>query len=341
MKRFEVKGVAMRWVLRIVFVAVVLWLAYWFGAAFFIKNQFQAALSEARARGIEAEAELALSGAPARFDLRLSDISLYDPMRDAGWQSPEALISAEAWAPWHLVAALPAVQNFRHAGQSFDLASSDLRASLKLRPLPSLPLDDGRLSAQSLDLSSEGRSLFKSGALILALRHGGGTFYQLGGDIAEIALPAPLREALASTDMPASIDKVSGRVMAELTQPLDRAALRARIGARSLQVDDVQLLWGKLQINANGHLQADAQGLAEGRLALTVKGWQELPPLLVAAKVLPPAYAPLLANFLASLAQQTGGESLTVDLVAKGGKLMLGPLTLAAAPRLMPEAPLP
>lgn len=340
---------------RLSIIAAVLalfWAGGWLAGSAALRKGAGMALDRLATQGRLAEvAAIRSDGFPAAFALTLEGLALADPAAGFGWQAPELRLRAAMWQPWMVTAAFPARQWLELRGQPFTLEGLDETASLRLRPLPDLPLAEVLVAGNGLVLQpAEGgwQAGWQAGAdsLALALRADPqqAAGYVLTLDAAGIRPGTPPADPAALPDLPERIDRLHALVALRLTAPLDRHMGEARPRLAGLSVQESELVWGSLVVQATGTLAPDEQGLAAGRIEATIHGWDRLPPLLVAHGAIAPGLAPTLHRLLAGLAAGQGttgagaaaGEAAPVHLalVMRGGRMSLGPLPLGPAPRM-------
>lgn len=297
----------MRWILRVLITIVVVFFAYWWGVKLLIEAQAPKLLPPVM------QAEVSVTGFPARFDINLNKPHLYLPEQQIEWSADQAKLHAVAWSPWHMILALPAEQNLTLSGKNYLVQSKALRASLRLTPLPDLPLNDLRIGFDEVTVAG-----LQFGESLIALRHGGDAFYQLGAKL----------QAL-----PQGISAASANMLLELDRPLDRFTQNPLL--MGLEIQELRLNWPDISLNMQGNLRPDNLGFAEGRLTLAVEGWQVLPMRLVEAGLLPADRAALFTSALTLLAAQSQNpETINLPLNLTGGEVKFGFLTLGRAPLL-------
>ncbi len=337
----------MRGLLVLVAVVLVLWCGYWFVGSSLIEREAEAAFQRLSDEGMRAEkTALQVKGFPNRFDLTVEGLNLADPARNIGWQAPRVQIFAMTWKPWHIIAAFPGTQEFTLPGQRLTLTGTNEMASLRARPSTDLPLAEARLVGDTLQLASDAGWTVGAATLALALRadpaQPGG--YEFGLEATALAPDPSLTAALAAVqlpdlpppDLPVLVDRLRADLALTLTAPLDRHLGETRPQLSGTRINDLQLVWGPLQVTATGEISADAQGLAAGRIEAQITGWDRLPALLVAMGAVRAEIAPTVAGMLKAGA--AGGEVLKLPLVLRDGQMSLGPFPLGPAPRLVPAS---
>ncbi len=327
----------MRKLLVAVIVAAGLWTGYWWAGAWAIEkvvNQVFAAQTE-QGR-VATNTGVAVHGIPNRFDLRVDQIELADPMAGWGWKTPFLQVYAMTWKPWHILAALPSDQTVVAAGQSVTVASDPIRASLRARPTFRLPLAEIVLEAHHLALTSDANWALGIDDAYASIRADAtpANSYRLGLKVSNITPDAALIAKLADTALPPMVPEVYLDAHATLSAPLDRHAGETKPQLIGLEIVDAHVLWGDLDFYASGSLAAGKDGLAEGEIAMRVKNWRVLPKLLVDLGFVKPEIAPTVERALQVIAAQTPDrEVLAMTLRSRDGWVNFGPFPLGPAPR--------
>jgi hypothetical protein len=345
----------MRIVLSIVVAAALAWAGYWFIGAQAVVRGVTTAQTRAEDAGLTLRFTPEINGFPNRFDLTLNDPAFRDPASGIGWQAAFLQLFALSYQPHKLIAVWPNAQTLWVDGREIAIASSDMRASAALRPLPSLPLEQLIFIAEGLQIGPEGAGL-RMDTLRLALRDGAsyeggdgagdGASYDLGAEILGLvpdpALTAPVLARLPEgAALPGRIERAHVEARVTLDRPLDRAALQLWTDRatpprpQEIRLDRARLLWGGLEMIASGTLTLGAGGVLAGRIDTQTTGWQAIAPLAEAAGLIRPETAQTFANalqVLASLSQPP--ERLDLPLILQDGRISFGPLDLGPAPRL-------
>lgn len=311
----------------------IVWCGWWFIGARGAEHAAAEVERQLAARGLEVSQQgVAVAGFPNRFDLTVTRPEVFDPARGIGWRAPFAQVLTLSYAPWRLIAALPEEQVVTLPGQAVTVGSTRMRASLFLKPRPSLPLDRLDAVAEGVSLRSDaGWSLgFASANLSVIAREGGA---ELAWRVLEAVPDRRLSALVAESGLPEVVERAD--LLADLTltaPPALRGGGRPEIVAVELR--EANLLWGPVSVKATGRVQADAAGFAEGSVSLTVRGWQTGFAAADAAGLVPERARTLLHSLLEGLAAQSADGALQLPLVLSGGRVMLGPVPLGAAPRL-------
>lgn len=256
------------------------------------------------------------------------------------------LPTADLWLnplrPTELRLALPAQVGIDAGAGPMALGLADAQARLRLRPLAGAEVGglvlhagamtlDGAVLAQGLDVTAT-LSDKSAGAydITLMLR---------GLDSRALGLPLP-----DATDLTARgrlwLDRIpSPQTLEPGTQPLPTG----------LRIDDSALRIGRLDARILGELHADAQGRAEGQIAVYTRDARSFLDTAAETGLIPKkvvALAGTLLTNISALPMQEGGDmafpdpaadELRLPLRMAEGKISLGPLTLGPAP-LFPQA---
>lgn len=326
----------MRVILWLVAALAVLWCGYWFLAARTLRTETLTALAAMKAEGRADYSDVSLGGFPARFELTVTDPAFRDPDRGLAWRAPRATVHALAYDPSRIIAVLPSDQVLEIAGQAIALTTTDMRASAAFGRSADLPLQHaeaitGPTTAQSGDWSIAADQV----RLAIRAEDAAAFRYRLGAEgtgLAFTGLPAEILGRAGLGDGPGRIRLDAG---ASFDGPLDRNAVQELPRTTEIDVRALELDWGALSLRGNGTLSVDPGGVPTGTLTLSVRNWQGLPPLLVAAGVIPADMETRLGETMAQLARLSGNpDELTLPLAFQAGWVALGPLPLGPAPRL-------
>ena len=325
----------MRWVRLFLWFVLglgVLWGGYWFVGARALEKATQAWFDSQKAAGRVAEASsISVAGFADRFDLTISAPNLSDPVSGWGWQAPFVQILAMTWKPWHVIAALPPTQVI-HApdGQDVTLSSGRLMASVLMQPTTALPLNRTVVEGEGLGLSSSQGWRMGVDRLVLAAERVAdpANTYRLGADIGTLTLPQAYAHL---TDLGPAVTALHLDAKVTLSQPLDRTVQNPQL--QGLTLTQFHVTWGVVDLTAQGALKPDAQGLAEGQIDLTLKGWRSLPAAAVALGLVPASNEVTVQRGLEFLAKASPDpEVISLPLKLQNGLMSLGFIPLGPAP---------
>jgi hypothetical protein len=323
---------ALTWIVGIL---AVLWSGYWFVGARAIEAGAIDWFTTQNASGMIAEyGTLNVAGFPNRFDLTITDVNVGNPVTGVQWRTPLVTVFAMTWKPWHLIAILGSEQRIELSDQSLVITTGDARTSVVFQPTTDLGLS--RLSASATQanvVSSLGWTVAADVAeLHTRLNPTATNAHDIAIDATNLVPDAAL---LANTALPAQIAHIRLRATAMFSAPIDRNAADTQPRLTGWRVDEGSILWGNLTVATKGEIAANADGLAEGRIEIAIKGWRLAVPAMVNAGLVKPDVAPTIENLLNAMASQSGDpETLILPLVFANGRGTLGPLPLGPAPRL-------
>lgn len=318
------------------------WSAWWFIGSAAHDAALSGWLAERRADGWQAEvSDLSTQGFPNRFDTRLSDLALADPGEGWAWSAPFLDILMLSYAPNRAIVAFAPEQTLAVPGARAALRSEGLRGSVRFAPGPSLALTRLSLEGRALALEGEGWSSGAAGldAHVLASdpSTAPGDSYDLYFSAEGVAPPQALRDLLDPAGaLPALAQALRLDARVALDRPLDRFSVEdAAPQIEALSLTALEAQWGALSLRANGRLRADAQGFAEGEIAVQARNWREMLRAGVAAGVISADLGSALEAGLGFVAMLGGDQdAIEAPLSFSGGYARLGPVPLGAAPRL-------
>ncbi len=327
----------------IVLTAAAGWAGWWFLGAAAKEEAFAGWLADRRAEGWLAEAaSIETRGFPSRFDTRLERLALADPEVGWAWETPFLDVLMLSYRPNAAVAALPSGQTVAVPGERATLDGDRMRASLRFFPGPSLALARLSAEAEGLRLTAEAGWIAAAETLAAHLQASDpatapANAYDLYIEADAVRLPEPLRESVDPAGaLPAVFDRFLVDARAALEAPLDRRAVEDRPpGARLISLKALEARWGRLALRASGTLRADAQGYAEGEIALRAENWREMIRAAEAAGAIPAELASALEFGLGLLAGLGGnGDVIAAPLTFRDGRALIGPVAIGRAPRI-------
>jgi len=329
----------MRKLLVLILVLAALWSGYWFVGATAVERGAQAVLDNLRAQGWQVEvADVGTRGFPNRFDTTATGVKLADPLGGFAWTAPFFQVLALSYKPNHVIAALPDSQSFDFPGQTLQVDSTRMRASLVVEPGTALALDRATFVAETASVASTlGWAITLKDARFATRQNGGALVHDVGIAASRIALPKALRDTY---DPGGALPEVLEVLRVDATLGFDRAIDRhAFNGGPAPQVErfvlnDAALVWGGVKIAATGTLTIGADRLPVGDITLESAQWREVAQMIADSGMIQPQYVPTLDALFQSMAAADGTpEVLTAPLTFKNGQVSFGFLPLGPAPR--------
>lgn len=326
----------MRALLWIVLAVSGVWGGYWWVGSGAVQDGVTAWFDQAARAGMVAQNDgVTVRGFPNRFDVTVESVDLADPATGLGWKAPFVQVFSMSWKPWHLIAAFAPGQQIITSDQVVTLDGTGMKASVQLHPNSQLGLYETRAEASDLAILSDFGWRVTVARLFASTLEVGPQSHRLGLSVQGLTPDAAFLAALVGSDLPGVIETLHLDATAQFTAPLDRLAQQAQPRLTELTLADVRLIWGALQITAEGGLQAGPDGLATGEIAIKVAGWRRLPGVIAALGVVDPQMAPSMERALEVMAQ-SGANPEVLDLVLRcaDGQMSLGPFALGPAPSL-------
>ncbi|MFO1143125.1 MAG: DUF2125 domain-containing protein [Amaricoccus sp.] len=274
----------MRILLAIVILAALGWSGFWWVNASFRERALNAWLAERRAAGWVAEAkDISVAGFPNRVDTTVTGLRLSDPDAGWSWDADKFEILSLSYQPHHVIAVLPGEQVFATPLDTFRLTSDKLDGSVIFRPTPRLELDRMTFEAGNLKLASDAGWTAGIGDALIATRQAAAPdappfSHDLAINLDRLALPADVVAALgADSVLPAAIDKISVDATLAFDRAWDRPALESgNPELERVDIRDITMTWGKLDLRGKGELAVDARGFADSRLDLKARNWRSM-----------------------------------------------------------------
>ncbi len=322
-----------RWVFGLFVAVAAIWSVYWWVGERALQTAtadwFVRMASEGRTASYSA---LAVEGYPSRFDMTVTEPRLADPATGTGYSAPFVQLVTLSYTPWHVILALPPEQRLTWDGGAATLRSAKMQASVVVKPQPSVPLERFTLVGSDLDLRADAGPALLVKTLRLAARAlPGEADYELGLDLLETSPEGDLHDRIAQSGLPPAIDEIRVDAVARISAPLDRAAPETRPRIVSLDVKSASLRWGPVTLSASGTLTADAEGRAEGTLALVLEGWRAALDAMTKSDVIDARNA---GSIIGAAGMMAKGKRLELPLTFAGGRTRLGIFPLGDAPRL-------
>ncbi len=327
----------MRWVRFLLWAVLGLglcWAGYWFAGSRAVEQAALKWFADQKAAGMVAENDgISVAGFADRFDLTVTNPHLADPVTGWGWSAPFAQVFAMTWKPWHLIAALPHSQVIEVPGaEKVTVASTRLMASLLMQPSMALGFERAVIEGENLALTSDHGWTSGADKIVLAAERDATrtNTVRLGVDLTGLTLP----EAVAHVpNLGPSVSTVHLDAHVTLSQPIDLKMANPQV--LDITLTQFHITWGAMDLTATGAVQPDAQGLAKGKFDLSLKGWRNLGPALVAMNVIPPTNAVTVERGLEFLAKASPDpDVVNLPLIFAKGRMSLGPLPLGPAPKL-------
>jgi hypothetical protein len=331
----------MKKLLFAILVAGFSWAAYWWVGATGAKSAFEGWFAERQAEGWVAEtSDITVRGFPNRFDTTFSDLSLADPDTGLAWDMPFFQLFALSYQPNHLIAVWPHDQMIATPDEKLVLKSTDMRASLVVQPGAALALERSHLIVENAAVTSSlgWQSQAQQFRLAMQRIEGSESSYRFAVETTGFAPPSLFRLRVDPGQLlPDSFSALKADMTVSFDRQWDRFAIEtARPQPVEIDLTLAQARWGELELWAAGKVMVDALGSPRGEITIRATNWREIIRLARDSGDLP---APLLDTVEGALSMLSGlagnPKTLDIPLRLKGGKVLLGPMPVADAPRLV------
>lgn len=332
----------MRALLTFILIAAAAWSGYWYIGSTGANAAFNTWFEDRRAEGWVADvATLETNGFPNRFDTTFGDIALADPDTGLAWEAPFFQIFALSYKPNHIIAVWPNEQRIATPLAKYDVTSEDMRASLVTDAAATLPLDRLTLTAEALSVLEIGtREPTRAEALTLAVERQpvAENSYRLGfkADGFSPALDWRLQIDPKGA-LPDTLDALSADLTVDFDAPWDINAIQtARPQPRKIDLRLAEARWGQLELQAAGEVTVDSAGIPEGEITIKARNWRDILRLAVESGAIPEGFGGTLEDGLSVMSRLAGNpKTLDIPLGLRGGRVLLGPVPIGPAPRLV------
>ena len=331
----------MRTLLAIVILAALGWSGWWFVQSTARDRAMTGWLEERRAAGWVAEAaEVRVGGFPSRVDTVVSGLNLSDPEAGWSWHADGLQVLSLSYKPNHVIAVLTGEQVVSTPYETLRANSDRLRGSVIFRPTTRLELDHSTFEIENMRISGDAGWTATIGKAILATRQAaaGTPFaHDVAFNAESLALPAEVIDGLGADGiLPADVGPIAIDATLVFDRPWDRHTVESDNPVlEEVEIRDLALTWGKVDLRGQGTLAVDAQGFAEGRLDLRARNWERMLDVAEASGALDPTLAGAVRAGLGLIARLSGDRNaLDVPLDFRDGTARLGPIPLGPAPRL-------
>lgn len=299
---------------------VILWCAYWFIASGFVRDSFESERAKLGRQGVTLDCKaLDWGGFPFRFERDCVEPTL--TLQGDKVAAKNLLLVIQAYMPNRAIALIDGpVTSSSGLTITHDRAAASARFS---------GMRDWQATLEVPKLQAQG---FGSAERLLASAR------DTGGDRLDVALDATTAEVLLDAGMLLKVDEASLQANVP-RQAAGRDFLKfLASGGEKIGIDTIRLKKGDLIMTAKGEIGLGATGLVDGRLTTTSNRLDLLVAELKQDFGLSRKDADTLTTMI-GLLQPGKTTDITLDLIAKDGKLYWGPVKLTELPPV-PLSPL-
>jgi len=332
----------MRIIVGVVAIAIILWSGWWYLGATAQKTALNGWLDARSAEGWVAErSDISVAGYPNRIDATVSDLMLADPRSGWAWSAPFFQVLMLSYKPNHVIAVWPETQKVSAPDGTAEISSEVMRGSVVFVPDTDLTLDRTQIELKDVAITGEDwTAALVQGNLAtrkLDAETAPDFAHQFGLEATDLSVPgvtAFLKRRAAQ--VPPVIERAHVDLIASFDAPWDRHAIEGvKPRLTAMRIKDIDLVWGKLRLTAEGRLTVDASGYPVGELNVQARHWREMLKVAVAAGALPRSLAQTAEDALGLVEMLSGKKDLIkVPLTFSDGLTRLGPVPIGPAPRL-------
>ncbi|MGR3365231.1 MAG: DUF2125 domain-containing protein [Maritimibacter harenae] len=315
------------------------WGGYWFIGATAMERVLAGWFDDRAAEGWTAEYDtLDTAGFPNRFDTTITGLNMADPETGIAWSAPQFQILSLSYRPTEVIAVLPGDQVFATREARHAISAESFRASAVLEPSIELPIQRSVIEIEdALIVDDAGKETGIAEAQVAMRETPGRQGHVYDFDVAASGIrpdPAFAENARASGALSDTIDRLHVSATVRFDNPWDRLAIeRARPQPREIELTEVAMQWGALELDASGVLVLGADGVAEGTVDIEAQRWREMIEVARAAGAMSETMAGALSRAGDMLARVSGNpDRLDGTLRFENGRAFLGPIPIGPAP---------
>jgi hypothetical protein len=318
-----------------------LWSLYWFAAGIGLRGGLSAWFHAQNDAGWQAEhAGMETSGFPFSIITHIKQPALADPGSGVAWQGEYLTLSNPAWWPGNVTLAFPeGPQRFSYFDQTQVLSASSARANLGLKPGPQLEIREMSLVSGPWNLSGDEGSLVGAADIrVSAGQTENPSQYHIEVSARDFSPgEVPRRNMYLPESWPVVFDTLELDGTVTFDRPWDRSALEtSRPQPRQISLKLLEAKWGDLRVFAAGDFKVSADGTLDGTFALKADNWRDILNVAERSGALPSSARQSTEQALELLAGLSGNKNaLDLRLGLREGTLMLGPVPIGPAPRIL------
>ena len=318
------------------------WGGYWFVGAGVTERAMSSWFEARRAEGWVAEVtSVKTRGFPNRFDTTFEGLRLSDPETGVGWETPLFQTLSLSYRPTQIISVWPGPQVLTTPAQRLTIEGESVRASMAVRAAANLPITASTMEAVDATFASSNGWTAAVGRAQLSLREtpeaAVAHSYDLALMVENLDPGEEFRARVGGVGgLPDLLSSVTARATVTFTEPWDRYAIeRARPQPRHVQIDSLEAQWGALHLAASGTLEADAEGVPSGQIAIAATNWREMIAVAEATGAISPDWVKPITRALDYLSGRSGDpETLELTMTFSKGFTFLGAIPVGPAPDL-------
>jgi len=337
---------ALTWLIVPIVLAGLGWSSWWLLGARGQEAALEAWLEGQRDRGWQAEAaSIEVTGFPAKFRTAVREIALADPDSGWAWIAPEWIAESRSLQPTRVMIVWPETQTLAMPKGRVEIESARFASLLDVRPGPSMELREAAAEIDDLRIRSThgweaGAGRVSIGVAERPERLGPAHAYDMRLTATDLTMPGQAADRIGRTGGPRpSAASLTVLGHAAFDDPLDRLAIeQGRLALRAMTIREADLLWGDMRLMAKGALTVGDDGYPEGDIRVEATEWCHIARLAALSELIDHGTARVIADAVEFIAALAGtGDKPSLPLALSKGKIWIGPLAIADAPRLAPS----
>lgn len=333
--------------MRALLVAVMLaglgWAGNWFFGAQALRSATQDWAEERREDGATAVwDDLSVRGFPNRYDLTLTEPRFGGSSGELIWSAPFLQLFQLVYDRAHTILVFAPDMSVKTPARRYAIAHDDMRASVVTTGSGPHMLERLALTADAprvVATTDPGGDFWAAAAgrvSIAVEREPEAARYRLGLDARAVQPPVGWRGSAAEAmGLPEVLDEVTADARIAFADPIADPEDGLAQRPTRLTIDSATAQWGVLRLAVAGDLALSPTGVPSGRVILRARNWRDALRVAVQAQSLPRGLVRQIVSAL-ELLSLAGGNPKTLDIPLdfRRGRVWLGPLPVAEAPRL-------
>ncbi len=325
-------------ILWMVAIFAVGWSAWWGWGAWQAKHGLESWLEARREAGWQAEWDaLEIRGFPTRIDRTLTGVTLANTEAGWVWTAPFVQILGLNYQKDHVILVWPDAMEIQTPYQRVAIRGDALRGSVTFLPGPARELAEATLVFEGLELVSDAGWTSSSDEMRLASRptEARPGRRDIGLEILGLKPRSALIERLSGAGLvPAEVETLRADLSVGFDRPWDRLALETtRPQPREIEIREIAVKWGELELRVAGDLELDAAGVVSGEVMVKSTNWRDMLELVRRSGVVPDSLIDPVLSGLELLSGLAGrSDTLDIPLSFSNGRTRLGPVPLGPAP---------
>lgn len=329
----------MRLLIKLVLAFCVIWSGWWFVAITGMEKGLNAAADALRNKGWQVgHSEIETSGFPLQLRAQLDDVKIASIFDDTSAKLDQINLSTPTSWPGDVTVHLPDTPILlASAGTLSQFQFTNGQANLRLRPGTALELQHVQARSDMWKFRLQKIPFLSGDAVKMGITQNeeDAKTYHIDIDIASLSPQAFARETIKlPRGWPKEFEKVNAALTTRFDRKLDRLALSSTPPQpQAITLHSLTAKWGKIDLNAIGHIDIDTNGIPTGEVNINLKNWRTLLDLVQNASNLPEPTRNQIELFMGALSSVSSDpNNLELPIKFADGRTTLNGLPLGPAP---------